>query len=308
MTGILTNLSGRDALLWGHQPLKVTHSLGEQALFSRTALAQLIETYPREHYALIAMGGKNDNRSWQEGDLNSASGETVLSAIEHGRLWLNLRNVSAVNGAHGLLLDTIFGELRQSLPDFDAYKWQSGILISSPGAQVYYHADLPNQLLWQIAGRKRLWLYPNTPPFITARQLEDIALFDVEVDIPYEPWYDEHARVIDLAPGEMLSWPLSAPHRVENVEGLSVSLTVSFTSKESRRREILHLANGLLRHRFGLNPRSRRIEGAGFYAKAVLQKLMRNSAWLRAQRQARREIAFKLDTQDGQTKNLMAAE
>jgi hypothetical protein len=29
MTGILTNFSGRDALLWGHQPLKVTHDLGD---------------------------------------------------------------------------------------------------------------------------------------------------------------------------------------------------------------------------------------------------------------------------------------
>ena len=41
MTGILTNFSGRDALLWGHQPLKVTDDLGDQALFSRAALARL---------------------------------------------------------------------------------------------------------------------------------------------------------------------------------------------------------------------------------------------------------------------------
>jgi len=307
MTGILTNFGARDALLWGHQPLKVTHELGDQALFSRAALARLIETYPREHYGLIAMGGAGDGKLWQEGDLGGASGETVLDAIEKGRLWLNLRNVSGVNAAHGLLLDTIFGELRRRLPGFDATKWQSGILISSPGAQVYYHADLPNQLLWQIAGKKRLWLYPACPPFITDRHLEDIALFDLEVDIPYERWYDEHARVIDLAPGEMLSWPLSAPHRVENLEGLSISLTVSFTSRDSRRREILHLANGLLRHRFGIAPRSRRIEGAGYFAKAVLQKLMRNSAWVLAQRQRRREIAFRLN-EAGQGTDRIAAE
>jgi len=307
MTGILTNFGARDALLWGHQPLKVTHELGDQALFSRAALARLIETYPREHYGLIAMGGAGDGKLWQEGDLGGASGETVLDAIEKGRLWLNLRNVSGVNAAHGLLLDTIFGELRRRLPGFDATKWQSGILISSPGAQVYYHADLPNQLLWQIAGKKRLWLYPACPPFITDRHLEDIALFDLEVDIPYERWYDEHARVIDLAPGEMLSWPLSAPHRVENLEGLSISLTVSFTSRDSRRREILHLANGLLRHRFGIAPRSRRIEGAGYFAKAVLQKLMRNSAWVQAQRRKRREIAFRLN-EAGQGTDRIAAE
>ena len=303
MTGILTNFSGRDAQLWGHQPLKVTHELGEQAMFSRAALARLIETYPREHYGLIAMGGTGDSKLWQEGDLGGASGETVLDAIEKGRLWLNLRNVSGVNTAHGLLLDTIFSELRRYVPGFDVTKWQSGILISSPSAQVYYHADLPGQMLWQIAGKKRVFLYPNSPPFITARDLEDIALFDVEVDIPYAGWYDEHARVFDLAPGQMLYWPLNAPHRVENLEGVNVSMTVSFSTRGTRRREVLHLANGLLRHRFGIEPKSTRIEGMGFLAKAVLQKLLRDSAWVRRQRAARRQVEFQLDPP-----NRMAAE
>ena len=40
-----------------------------------------------------------------------------------------------------------------------------------PGARVYYHADLPGQLLWQIAGRKRVWLYPGGAPFLTERHL-----------------------------------------------------------------------------------------------------------------------------------------
>ncbi|MES2473762.1 MAG: cupin-like domain-containing protein [Pseudomonadota bacterium] len=307
MTGFLTSFSGRDALLWGHQPLKLTHGLREQALFSRPALARLIETYPREHYSLIAMGAQQGGKLWQEGDLAGASGETVLNAIATGRLWLNLRNVSGVSAAHRDLLDGIFAELHRTVPGFQANKWQSGILISSPGAQVYYHADLPGQLLWQIAGRKRLWLYPTGAPFLTDRHLEDIALFDVEVDIPYAPWYDEHARVFDLAPGEMLSWPLNAPHRVENLEGLSISMTVSFSSPAIRRAEVVHLANGLLRHRFGIAPKSRRIEGPGYYAKAVLQKLMRDSGWVRAQRQARREIAFQLDA-SGKPTEQMAAE
>ncbi len=307
MTGILTSFSGRDALLWGHQPLKLTHNLGQQALFSRPALARLIETYPREHYSLIAMGGTGDSKLWQEGDLGGASGETVLDAIAQGRLWLNLRNVSGLNAAHGHLLDGIFAELRQTIPGFDANKWQSGILISSPGAQVYYHADLPGQLLWQIAGAKRVWLYPSGAPFLTERHLEDIALFDLEVDIPYAPWYDEHAKVFDLAPGEMLSWPLNAPHRVENLEGLSISMTVSFSAPAIRRREVVHLANGLLRHRFGIAPKAARIEGPAYFAKAVLQKLLRDSAWVRSQRKARREIAFQLDA-SGQAAGRMAAE
>lgn len=309
MAATLTDFTERDALLWGHQPLKLAHGLHRDALFSRATLARLIETYPRSHYSLIAMGGRDGGRMWREGDLAGAPGETVLDAIEKGRMWLNLREVSSVDTRYRRLLDGIFAELHQRMPDFDASKWQSGILISSPSAQVYYHADLPGQLLWQIAGRKRVFVYPGGAPFLTERDLEDIALFDVEVDVPYAPWYDEHAKVFDLEPGQMLSWPLNAPHRVENIAGVNISMTVSFSSPAIRRREILHLANGLLRHRFGMRAPGRRLEGPGFLAKAVLQKLMRDSGWVRRQRQTRRAVAFRLDpARPGHTIELMAAE
>ena len=299
----LQPLRDRETGLWGHQPLRLGHGLHQSPLFGRERLARLIETYPREHYALIAMGGAAEAKAWREGDLGGARGEEVLDAIGQGRLWLNLRNVSGVDPEHGRLLDSIFAELCQAMPGFAPRTWQSGILISSPSAQVYYHADLPGQMLWQIAGKKRVFLYLNSPPFITARDLEDIALFDVEVDIPYAGWYDEHARVFDLVPGQMLYWPLNAPHRVENLEGVNVSMTVSFSTRGTRRREVLHLANGLLRHHFGIEPKSTRIEGMGFLAKAVLQKLLRDSAWVRRQRAARRQVEFQLDPP-----NRMAAE
>jgi hypothetical protein len=121
--------------------------------------------------------------------------------------------------------------------------------------------------------------------------------------MPYAAWYDEHAKVFDLTPGQMLSWPLNAPHRVENLDGVNISMTVSFSSVESRRREVLHLANGLLRHRFGVTPQSTRIEGTGFAAKRVLEKLLRNSGWVQEQRALRRKVEFKLEAA-----NTMAAE
>ena len=146
---------------------------------------------------------------------------------------------------------------------------QESILISSPDAQVYYHADLPGQSLVQIAGRKRVYVYPNTAPFITPEHLEDIALFNVEVDLPYKDWYDDHAKVLDIGPGQMLSWQMNAPHRVENLDTFSVSMTISYTNEEIRRAEIVNLANGLLRHRFGYTPKSRNLRGPSYFAKAV---------------------------------------
>jgi hypothetical protein len=284
--------------LWGHQPIRLAHDMHRLPAFSMDDLARLIETYPREHYSLIKTGAKGAGRVWREGDLGRLGGRQVIEAISHGGLWLNLRNVTSVDRRYRDLVDQMFAEIAARVPGFEAPRHQAGILISSPDAQVYYHADLPGQGLIQIAGRKRVYIYPNTPPFIRPEHLEDIALFDVEVDIPYAPWYDRHAQVIDLEPGQMLNWPLNAPHRVENLGNLNISMTVSYVNDDIRRAEIVNLANGLLRYRFGYQPKGRALRGPSYLAKAVMQKLLRNSKWVKRERSARRPIDFRLDETD----------
>jgi hypothetical protein len=305
---VFTSWDDTHSSLWGHQPIRLAHGLHQSPLFSTDRLAELIEHYPREHYSLVQTGAKDSRRLWREGEIGNLSGRQVMDAIAGGGLWLNLRNVSGVDTAYRSMLDGMFEEIAAKVPGFQAPTHQSGILISSPDAQVYYHADLPGQGLIQISGRKRVYLYPATAPFIRPEHLEDIALYDVEVDMPYAEWYDAHARVFDLEPGQMLNWPLNAPHRVENLGSVNISMTVSYVNDEIRRCQIVHLGNGLLRHRFGYQPKSRSIRGPSYLAKAVLQKVMRDSGWVKRERKARRAIDFRLDaTQPGKIVDLPKA-
>ncbi|WP_426436853.1 cupin-like domain-containing protein [Bradyrhizobium genosp. P] len=292
---IFTNWDDSHSQLWSHWPIRLEHSMHKQPAFSMDDLARLIEIYPREHYSLVKTGPKGSRRVWREGEIGKLSGRQVIEAISRGGLWLNLRNVTAIDRRYRDMINRMFGEISVKVPGFDAPTHQAGILISSPDAQVYYHADLPGQGLIQIAGRKRVYVYPNTAPFIRPEHLENIALFDVEVDVPYEPWYDWHAQVIDLEPGQMLNWPLNAPHRVENLDTVNISVTVSYVNDDIRRAQILHLANGMLRHRFGYKPRSRSIRGPTFLAKQVMQKLLRDGKWVKRERSVRRQIDFRLD-------------
>jgi hypothetical protein len=305
---VFTSWDDTHSSLWGHQPIRLAHGLHQSPLFSTDRLAELIEHYPREHYSLVQTGAKDSRRLWREGEIGNLSGRQVMDAIAGGGLWLNLRNVSGVDTAYRSMLDGMFEGIAAKVPGFQAPTHQSGILISSPDAQVYYHADLPGQGLIQISGRKRVYLYPATAPFIRPEHLEDIALYDVEVDMPYAEWYDAHARVFDLEPGQMLNWPLNAPHRVENLGSVNISMTVSYVNDEIRRCQIVHLGNGLLRHRFGYQPKSRSIRGPSYLAKAVLQKVMRDSSWVKRERKARRAIDFRLDaTQPGKIVDLPKA-
>jgi hypothetical protein len=292
---VLTNWDDTHSVLWGHQPIQLAHQVHKSPLFSADALAELIERYPRQHYSLVQTGARGSNRVWREGEIGDLTGRQVMDAISRGGLWLNMRDVGAVDRRYREMLDGMFEEIATKVPGFSARDHQESILISSPDAQVYYHFDLPGQALMQIAGRKRVYVYPNTAPFLTPKMLEDVAVFNVEVDIPYQPWYDKYAKVFDIGPGQMLNWELNAPHRVENLDTFSVSMTVSYTNDQIRRSEIVNLANGLLRNRFGYLPRSRNPRGPSYFAKAVMQKLYRDSGWVKRQRQARRPTEFRLD-------------
>ena len=282
--------------LWSHQPIRLQHEMHNSPGFSMDDLAKLIEGYPREHYGLVQTGARGSSRLWREGEIGDLSGREVIDAISRGELWLNLREVGSVDSRYRKLVDRMFEEIADRVPGFEVPKFhQEGILISSPRAEVYYHADLPWQNLVQIAGRKRVYVYPNTAPFITPKHLEDITLFNVEVDLPYQKWYDDYAEVLDLGPGQMLNWPLNAPHRVENLDTFSVSMTVSHTDVEISRSEVVNFANGMLRHRFGHQPKSRSLRGPSYFAKRVMGKLLRNGSWLKRERNARAPIDFRLD-------------
>ena len=295
---IFTKWDETHSQLWAHQPIRLEHEMHKSPAFSTDDLAKLIEGYPREHYSLVQTGARGGKKLWREGDIGNLSGREVIDAISRGGLWLNMRNVAAVDPRYGRLVDRMFEEIVAKVPDFEIPKGhQESILISAPNAQVYYHADMPGQSLVQIAGRKRVYVYPNSAPFITPEHLEDIALFNVEVDLPYKDWYDDHAKVLDIGPGQMLGWQMNAPHRVENLDTFSVSMTISYTNDEIRRSEIVHLANGMLRHRFGYTPKSRNLRGPSYFAKAVMQKLLRDGKWVKRERDARRPIDFRLDTE-----------
>lgn len=293
-----TNWQPDTSAKWGAEPMRLEHRLHQHPLFSFETLERLIEVYPREHYSLVHMGAQGSaRRTWREGTIGQLSGREVVEAIRNGRMWLNLRNIGQVDQRYRDVLDEIFEELHGRVPGFATNNRTSGILISSPLAQVYYHCDLPGQSLWQIHGRKRVYVYPARPPFVTPHQIEDIALFQVEVDMAYDPAYDRDAQVYEIGGGEMLHWPLNAPHRVENLDSLNVSMTMEYWTDEIRRRHMMNMANGILRHKLGLQPTGLSTSGPVFWAKAALQAGMKRTGLLTKARKERRPIDFVLDAE-----------
>jgi hypothetical protein len=266
---IIANWQPHHETLFGHHPIKLQHRLAETGLFTREALGRVIERCPKHELGLESVTMQGERPLRIHGELGGASGLEAIAAIEKGRMWMNIRRVMEWAPEYRALLDNIFQEFEARMPGFRTFKRNFGILISSPNAYVPYHADIQGQSLWQISGVKRVFLYPRSDVFMTAKNVEKILLRETNEDMPYQTWFDEQATVFDLRPGEMLTWPLYAPHKVENHDCLNVSVTMEHWTQAIWNSYAVHYGNGVLRRTLGLQNTSTRDHGLHVYPKAA---------------------------------------
>jgi len=121
------------------------------------------------------------------------------------------------------------------------------LILSSPTTRVPFHFDAASVVLFRLRGVKRVWVYPNTDPFLPQDVMEQVIMRTTKEELPYQRIMHGAAWRFGIVPGEALSWPLYAPHRVENQEGLCVSLSMDYQKWGSRITTGAHRANGVLR-------------------------------------------------------------
>jgi hypothetical protein len=301
---LITNWLARHARLFGAELVKLNHRLLETELFTREAVGRLIERCPPQHLGLRATAAEVDDPRRLEGEVGGASGLEAIAAIEKGRMWMNIRRVMDWAPEYRVLLDRVFEELEERIAGLKTFKRNIGVLVSSPLTKVFYHADIQGQSLWQIAGVKSVYIYPRSEAFISPKNVEKILLRETEEDIVYEGWFDEYATKVELHPGEMITWPLYAPHRVENHGNLNISVTMEHWTREIWKSYAVHYGNGVLRRTLGLQRPSTESRGLHVYSKAGAAFL-----WKRFGRQVPGELVkqrqFRIDISSADGRRLI---
>lgn len=275
MTSVQVRLPAEDQSDFGRRPLVATHSLQEHELFTDEALCELLDRFPREHLYALTMG--SDPTRADENRLaihDGVSGAEMLRAVKNGRLWLNITRVDRTDARYRALIDELYAQLATLVPRFEPMSSQGTLLISSPHAMVYYHADGPASVLWHIRGRKRIWIYPPLDERYVKRELlEDIFAGVRHEYLPYEPAFDEAAVSYDLAPGEWVAWAQNAPHRITNLDTVNVSLSTEYFTAATRRRQRVYEANRFFRTRLRAKNVTARETGAGAVLKTVVHRV-----------------------------------
>ena len=255
--------------VFGTEILRAQHTLEELALFSDDGLAQMLDLYPRSALEIWTFDQRRDgNRHALKGRAPNMSGEAIVEAVKQGQVWLNLRRVNDQLEALKPVADELYGSL-ETATGRRPMKPDMSLLISSPNVEVGYHLDIAMVALFQIRGRKRLWLYPTDEAFAPAEHIEHLVHMTREEDLPYRKTFDEHARVFELAPGMGLTWPQLAPHRVRNANCMNVSLACEFMTMTSLVNANAIYTNAFLRQNLNLSPSAQNGIGPASLGKAA---------------------------------------
>ena len=231
---------------------KHSHGLVDRGFATDEALAQVLHRYPADLFDINLYDYDADGQvSLRTGARGSLSGDQLLEAIQAGRLWVNLRQ--AEQGCPDLWSAAMdeFAGIQASYPGMRAVTNAGQLIISSPVAKVPYHFDAAGVVLFHMRGRKRLFIYPGDEQHLPERNMEQVVARQTTEELPYTRSFEADAQIMDLEPGEALTWPLYAPHRVENLDKFCVSLSMDFQTWPSRFRNGALYTNAVIRSRGG---------------------------------------------------------
>ncbi len=277
-TPLVARWSDQQKADFAQVPMTFQHRLAQTGLFDDERLAQVLDRYPAELFDINLFDIDPDGRMrMRTGVRGRLPGAEVLEGVKQGRVWVQLRGVETHYAELGQAIRAAFADIAGQAPGFRPVQLTGQLIMSAPQAKVPFHADAPGVCLFHIRGRKRIWIYPSDEAHMPQQGMEDIMLKQSTEDLPYRHEWDANAQVFDLDPGMAVTWPLHAPHRIENLGVFNVSLSVDYQTWDTRITNGAHYASGLLRRwklPVGEMRRTSRAGRAGLWAAHLALKRM----------------------------------
>lgn len=257
-------------------PFRVRHCLDDHPSFRLPRLAALAKELPADQVEYNA-GDVPVGLDPVATPLNGLSAEETVRRIEHCRSWMVLKNVET-NPDFAVLLDDCLeriveqgGQRVRGLHLPEAF-----VFVSSPGSVTPFHIDPEHNFLFQVRGRKTIFVFdPADRELVGERDLESFYA-GAHRNLAFRDEWQARAREFELLPGDGLHVPVAAPHWVRNEEAVSISFSVTFRSRASKRAADAWQMNHRLR-RLGLEPAPAGRSGAADLLKQGANRLIRRA-------------------------------
>jgi hypothetical protein len=229
------------------------HSLHELELFELEQLRALAQRLPDAAYYSTANSNVADG--WKNLGNHRPSLDSTLATLRETNSLVLLKHCekdSESGGVFRRLMAEVVEQAGDALgADLDVGR--TTIVISSPGRVTSYHIDAEVNFLLQVRGHKLLHVFdPNDRTILREDELEGFYSGDWD-GASYKTERESDATVFELEPGKGVHLPLHAPHWAQNLDDVSVGVSLNFNLRSGARLAKLYKMNNRLR-KAGLQP------------------------------------------------------
>jgi hypothetical protein len=254
MTSVLRSNDRRTFVAnYNHSSFGFEHSLSKLGIFDAAEIIAMSERLPDPAYYSAADSSVGDG--WKRVGERQRSLTQALKTLPETNSLVLLKHCEK-DPKYGRLFLHLMEEIIEQVGEplrGDLDCGRATLVISSPHRVTSYHIDAEVNFLLQVRGRKLLHAFdPNDRTILTESELE--AFYGGDWDAArYKKHRQTDARVFTLEPGKGVHLPLHAPHWAQNLDDVSVGVSLNFNIRSGARLAKLYKVNKRLR-RAGLVP------------------------------------------------------
>lgn len=241
---------------YNRRPFLVGHRLAKHPLFALDALFALSRRLPSEQllYRVGKIPGDVPLETSYDNYRQGLTLNDVLERFEEHGAYLCINNPER-DPAYRPLIEGLLGEVAAQTNSLDpAMTWYSAyVFISAHDSVTPYHMDREMNFLLQIRGSKTVYLWDQDDDEIMTPEQKDHLLAHIGLKPPYKASFEAKGVPYLLEPGLGVHHPFIAPHRVHTGPSLSISLALTFRTRQSDMWTDAHRFNARMR-RLGLRP------------------------------------------------------
>jgi hypothetical protein len=231
------------------KPFAIRHKLAGHPLLSLPRIAQLAAELPRDliEYNSGKVAISQDPDAIPSVDLDPVE---IVGRIETAGAWMVLKRVENSPEYRRLLEDTLLSVARargfNSLLDAGFEQVEGFLFVSSPNSTTPFHLDSEDNFFVHIHGEKFFTIYDNTD-----RSIADDAEIERSMtkhrNLKFDERFAPRATEFHLFPGDGCYVPYQWPHWVRTADSHSISMAITWKTREVRRNNDLHFFNSWLR-------------------------------------------------------------
>ena len=231
------------------KPFAIRHKLAGHPLLSLPRIAQLAAELPRDliEYNSGKVAISQDPDGIPSVDLDPVE---IVRRIETAGAWMVLKRVENSPEYRALLEETLLSVARargcNSLLDAGFEQVEGFLFVSSPNSTTPFHLDSEDNFFVHIHGEKFFTIYDNID-----RTIVDEAEIERSMtkhrNLKFDQRFAPRATEFHLFAGDGCYVPYQWPHWVRTAGSYSISMAITWKTREVRRNNDLHFFNSWLR-------------------------------------------------------------